>query len=544
MKRMRSDSVAGLPAPSGDENRLVFRRHDPTPILSEHIGVDNYLLAGPTVRKPDVVGSTLRNALLTVKDNAKRQPMPGESWDKAWERYTNGLALSKPEIASSFGTLLVNLEFKRTAARMRSIPLEFKAGTEASGGLSVMASEASENDRVGQKRKSDGGSGVPSKRSKSKVVAGRSNNKSEKKDGEGEGEGEGRSKGRNESRAIQYETGIHEEDPDEAVLKLPPEIQIAIYAAERLSSSVAINHSFQFIINNSAISLWWFDRGSAIRSEEIDFITGLPYLVVLIDILRRFDEHAWGFNRTFRKTGTDDGKLQIDLTPLNKNQSSVTVTLDEKSHARPIYLFGRSTDVIPVRGTDVRPTWLGSSSEFVLKVYHPDEQRDSEVKILEKAYDVAFSNVKDSEYVRGHLPVLCASSDFEDEYAERITKILGISRETKQRCFRRLRVILFRRLHHIYELSGQEFLGAFIDCFRCHGVLWLNKVHHRDISEDNLMYTKVNGHVVGVLNDFDLSIYHDDDRSLANERTGTIPFMAHALLTAFRSGKPVAHLYV
>jgi hypothetical protein len=47
------------------------------------------------------------------------------------------------------------------------------------------------------------------------------------------------------------------------------------------------------------------------------------------------------------------------------------------------------------------------------------------------------------------------------------------------------------------------------------------------------------GQVVGVLNDFDLSVFHLDNSQLSKERTGTVPFMADFLLT----GKALTHIY-
>ncbi|TFK46527.1 hypothetical protein OE88DRAFT_1667548 [Heliocybe sulcata] len=528
IKKTRPDptSVGCLPPASGQENQLVFQCNDPTEILSEHVGADGCLLAETTKRKPDVVGLMLRDALLTVKEAAELQLTPGENWDDLWEKHRIGPALKKSEKAPAFDKTLVSLEFKRTDTPMEQIPLEFKM---AEGAVDVpwtaTMSEVSNNDVPGKKRKSGSGADVPSKKSKSREGT--------------ETKSKSKSKSKSELRAAQYEIGVHERDPDQQPTKVPPDVQVAIYASERLSSSVAINHSFQFIINNSVISLWWFDRCSAIRSGGFDFITNLPYLVVVLDILRRFDEHAWGSNRVFRKT--PDGELKIELaTP---DAHSITVTLKEAKYARALHLFGRATDVIDVENSDVHPTLPNSSSKFVAKIYHPDERRESEVRVLARAYGVACSGDKDAKHVRGHLPMLCASADFDDEYAERMTKILGISRDGKRRCFRRLRVLLFEHLEHIYKLSGPEFMSAFYDCFRCHGVLWQNDIHHRDISEDNLMFTRRGGHVVGVLNDFDLSVIHAEGRSLANERTGTIPFMASALLWAFGTGDSVAHLY-
>jgi hypothetical protein len=77
-----------------------------------------------------------------------------------------------------------------------------------------------------------------------------------------------------------------------------------------------------------------------------------------------------------------------------------------------------------------------------------------------------------------------------------------------------------------------------------HRALWKRGLHHRDISDNNLMYYKdEQGEVMGVLNDFDLLILQDDSRQLATERTGTMPFMAAQLLRQVGSGNAVVHTY-
>ncbi len=48
---------------------------------------------------------------------------------------------------------------------------------------------------------------------------------------------------------------------------------------------------------------------------------------------------------------------------------------------------------------------------------------------------------------------------------------------------------------------------------------------------------------MGVINDFDLSIRHVDDRKVGNERTGTLPFMAYDLLLSLASNQNIAHIY-
>ena len=65
---------------------------------------------------------------------------------------------------------------------------------------------------------------------------------------------------------------------------------------------------------------------------------------------------------------------------------------------------------------------------------------------------------------------------------------------------------------------------------------------HRDISSGNLMYTRdEQGRVVGVLNDFDLSVLASVAGEFSTERTGTVPFMATDLLRFVDGCLP--HLY-
>ena len=74
-------------------------------------------------------------------------------------------------------------------------------------------------------------------------------------------------------------------------------------------------------------------------------------------------------------------------------------------------------------------------------------------------------------------------------------------------------------------------------------MLWTCGLHHQNVSENNLMYIKIEDHVVGVLNDFDPAIINNEDREVASERTGTIPFMAYDLLKKFNSQEPIVHIY-
>jgi serine/threonine protein kinase len=64
-----------------------------------------------------------------------------------------------------------------------------------------------------------------------------------------------------------------------------------------------------------------------------------------------------------------------------------------------------------------------------------------------------------------------------------------------------------------------------------HHRLWVNGIHHGDISPENLMYgvSAETNDPVGILNDFDLATWVDHSTT-NNNRTGTLPFMAIDLL--------------
>ncbi|KZT25737.1 hypothetical protein NEOLEDRAFT_1133265 [Neolentinus lepideus HHB14362 ss-1] len=537
MQQKPDPSEARLRSPRGGDDRLIFQRNDPKPILSQYVGIDSYLLANPTIRVPDVIGLTLRDALLTTDENTRAKASETTDRLEVWKGQAFNAALEEPKQATTFGKLRVGLELKRTDKAMELIPLDFSSELQEVLARNVIDSmtvspepspEGSGEISNSKKRKSDSGANSASKRTKKST---RSKDKS----------------GPSAARSDTFSNLAHEKDPDakSPARKHPPNVQVAIYAAERLSSSITISHSLQLVIIDSTIWLWWFDRGGAIQSGGMNFIKNLPYLVVLLDILRRFDEHAWGVNRVFKKKAID-GMFDVELHGPQPELAKVTVTLDARKTPLYLHLFSRGTAAVPATSEDpcpISPNMKLSHYDMIAKIYHVDEQRENEIKILANVYEVASRTAEGAKHVRGHVPVLFAAGDWEDEYTVRVEKILKISRTQGKRLFRRLRVLLFQKLEPIYKLSGKEFMKAFRDCFCCHGVLWMNNIHHRDISENNLMFTRVNGGVVGVLNDFDLSIIHRDDRPLASERTGTIPFMSHDLLQAFNTGGNIPHVY-
>ena len=71
-----------------------------------------------------------------------------------------------------------------------------------------------------------------------------------------------------------------------------------------------------------------------------------------------------------------------------------------------------------------------------------------------------------------------------------------------------------------------------------HYRLWVNGIHHGDISLNNLMYDlSATGKPEGVLNDYDLATW-DKIPTTNNDRTGTMPFLALNMLRAMLSNRP------
>ncbi|KIJ14771.1 hypothetical protein PAXINDRAFT_12338 [Paxillus involutus ATCC 200175] len=62
-------------------------------------------------------------------------------------------------------------------------------------------------------------------------------------------------------------------------------------------------------------------------------------------------------------------------------------------------------------------------------------------------------------------------------------------------------------------------------------------------AKKNLMYYRMDGHVVGVLNDRDLTSVVSSPGRLGNERTGTIPFVPIELLRPDGQAGEVEHIY-
>ncbi|KAG1778825.1 hypothetical protein EV702DRAFT_1044260 [Suillus placidus] len=338
-----------------------------------------------------------------------------------------------------------------------------------------------------------------------------------------------------------------------------PVVQNGLYVAEMFAAHIARQHVISFIVNNDIIYLWWFDRQHTIQCTGINFIQDLPRFVVLLFIMQRMGYEQWGLHPLFESKPGYEGEIIVEYEEDKDNRDKkgqdkkkskkkrVDLTVDLKLDKRTTHfgLHGRATTVFPVKSKALsalpqRSHFRNQSTEFVAKLFWPEEARPSEPEILEEVYKVA----NEDPDVLGHVPEMVWFHKFEGTSTAIIRKALGID-DTGSRV---LYIIVFRKLDPITTLSGKEFLLAWWEVVKCHRALWKRGVHHRDVSPNNLMGYRLGGRFIGVLNDFDLSstkrfLSSIKDTPKGFERTGTVPFMSLHLLVPEAIADQVEHLY-
>jgi hypothetical protein len=163
------------------------------------------------------------------------------------------------------------------------------------------------------------------------------------------------------------------------------------------------------------------------------------------------------------------GEVQVNDKKLGVVDLKFNLTSDERT--THFGLRGRATTVFPVESVALSAlvpqlphyNLRNPTNKLVAKLYWPEEERESEVDILQKVYEIA---KKDEEgKVKRHVPELVWSHKFEDSSTANIRRALGIDdAETGRRVFY---IIVFRELLPITKLSGDEFLSAWWQTVVC-----------------------------------------------------------------------------
>ncbi|KAF8881740.1 hypothetical protein BD779DRAFT_1788133 [Infundibulicybe gibba] len=315
---------------------------------------------------------------------------------------------------------------------------------------------------------------------------------------------------------------------------IPAMLRSASNAAEKMSRAFWVTHIINLVIVDDVVHVWYYDNEDSVQSFGINFIDDLPYFLVLLLAFQRFSLQNWGVMKELQEV-----KIPAVSRVASPKEETISLRFGSPESSTPELRFnlsrnnlkalgyyrlrGRCTQMLKTTSSSKDPrdkTKNLEGVEMVSKLYWPEESRISEVDALERARKVGETN----EYIKGHLPDLIYTHDFDQYSTKYIRELFGIETGGGKRV---LRWIAFRKLCPITNLVGDKFWRAFWECFRCHLHLWREGIRHYDISVSNLMYDEVHGR--GILNDFDLAQLRGPPQS-GTERTGTMPFMALELL--------------
>ena len=340
-------------------------------------------------------------------------------------------------------------------------------------------------------------------------------------------------------------------------------------------------------------TIWisWVDREGVIISSWFSLFENLPLVLVLLLVLQRFGRRQWGEISELTAEGHSvplhpvnaDGTLgkdevDVNFYPVDRVYSGwsllgrattvvgANVEGDgsdapaEEEHTQSRDKTGDNVVGTTVDGKPEEAKSGGTSGwdrardayrkacddiikahNLILKISWPETSRLAEWTIVAHAQTLGETD----EFIRGHIPEAKYGRDF-DRYSTRHIRDFLNLQCNEQSGTRTLRLIVMNRLRPIHDLDGKQLWDAFWQCFLCtlspavpqppltippgHLRLWMNGVHHGDISLNNLMYNlSPSGEPKGVLNDYDLASWAKFPTT-NSDRTGTIPFMALDML--------------
>ncbi|KAF8122574.1 hypothetical protein EV363DRAFT_1301083 [Boletus edulis] len=310
----------------------------------------------------------------------------------------------------------------------------------------------------------------------------------------------------------------------------PVIVQAGYYAAEMFTAYTARQHIIGVVVVGDVLYVWRYDRERTIQCSGLNFIEDLPRFLALLLAMQRFEAKHWGLNpHVDPKFCLTPSSEETTLRGDEGKMIQVVFGLSDETRVTHFGLNGRATNVLSVECKD-----LSENPDLVSKLSWMEIRRMSEPDILKKVYEISETDPD----VKGHVPEMMWFKTFHDTATAKIRERLGLKTEgTRVLC-----MIIFRKLRPITEFQGKEFLIAWWVTVRCHHALWKRGVHHRDISPSNLMYRiDKQKQIVAVLNDFDLASTHMI--ATGTQRTGTVPFMAIALLDEAALQGKIAHVY-
>ncbi|KAK1227618.1 hypothetical protein PQX77_009374 [Marasmius sp. AFHP31] len=488
LQHVKIDGILDL-----DTNDMYFLRHDPTEITGFHHMSDH-----PNRRKPDVTATSRAIAKQIFSQIIASSGDPLEKLAPhptrvalSWEHVFNSVEFKKKKKKpDGLRTQLAALDGPYTAPYTTALTTE---GAEAAS-MEELEDIFDEFDLLSSR-------GPPLDATRSvQVDVGQSTGSSREKK---------RAHSPTPDRATKH---IKVDIEDEA----HPVIQVFGYGAEMMNAGFDRAHAMNWLITDTVLHLWYFDREGPIQTSGFDFILQLPYFLAFLYLLQRYQTKHWGFIPQMRSDGTG---LRYP-TPDKDGEESIFASEGSKMHTYTYGLGGRCTRT-------KKGTFMHDQRKGILKLSFPEISRESESSIIEQAT----KRCREDKATLACLPEVVYSESFDDFNTSRIRRRLGMKVVNKRT--RTARALFFVRYKPITKLTSdwEKFMAAFWELLYAHATLWIRGIEHGDISERNLYYElKRDGSIQPKLCDYDLSHIAGHERPAGASNTGTRRFQAAELL--------------
>ncbi|TFY66126.1 hypothetical protein EVG20_g4961 [Dentipellis fragilis] len=306
-------------------------------------------------------------------------------------------------------------------------------------------------------------------------------------------------------------------------------------------------------VKDFSMTLWYFDRISAIKSEELCFLREPSLFALVVAALFSCDAEHLGYEPLLQHadcadwpfSSVKDSVLTFPFYSTSDSQE-IKTPVDFNVVDNALYIqhgvVGRGTVVLPVRlspGAQCKD--VKANRNYVAKFSWPLSSRDEEDKVI---WQIRKSV---GQKWQRYVPDLKLSMTINDA-----NKVVFLPREYLKGLnsppseLRVLRILVSPRYEHLRDArSLAEFQKVFVHLVRVHRVVYVKAgVLHRDLSTGNLMFNRdKRDNAYGILNDWDLCEEADTnpkaDTAPFRQRAGTLPFMAMDLLCE----NPPVHRY-
>jgi len=244
------------------------------------------------------------------------------------------------------------------------------------------------------------------------------------------------------------------------------ELRLAQKALECMNSA-GRRYMTGVYINNCSLTLWYYDRMSAIRSRPFNLEDSPAYFALVLYAITRCDAYQAGFDRFMEFPSTPFRGLLPSTSFKNSRLVVPTSTASycfKITHEKPVYasceLMGRGTIVHAVTLQPDDDEVLVDEEEQVLKLYWPNADDPCEADVINQIRD-------DVPEIADHLPAISFSASFTREALNlpsfRLKSYAGPDSEE-----RLLHLFAMRRYEKLWQINSiEEFQEVFLDCVEC-----------------------------------------------------------------------------